>query len=122
MFENYENNDLVESIREEIRKDERLMIRTFDLIAEALRESRDAKINSDLDHHISFLNKILLRRNYDLNEIEEFLMQSDLHKGIQIFSKEGVRVSLTPYQAARRDYLELPCNDMGAIKIALIDR
>lgn len=118
----FENNALVESIREEVNRDERLMIRTLNLIAESLRESRDAKINPDLDHHVSFLNKILLRRNYDVNEIEEFLMESDLHKGIQIFSKEGVRVSLTPYQYERKDYLEFPANDMGAIKIALIDR
>lgn len=118
----YENEYLVESIREEINRDERLMIRTFNLVAEALRESRDIKINPDLDHHIEFLNKILLRRNFDIDEIEMFLMESDLHKGIQVFSKEGVRVSLTPYQTARKDYLVLPANDKGAIKIALIDK
>ena len=118
----YENDAIVESLRSELTKDERLIVRTFNLIAEALRDSRDIKINPDLDHHISFLNKILLRRNFDINEIEEFLMESDLHKGIQVFSKEGVRVSLTPYQSGRKDYLELPCNDMGVIKIALIDR
>ena len=118
----FENDALISEISTKLERDERLIVRTFDLIVEALRESRDIKINHDLDHHISFLNKILSRRNYDIDEIEEFLMQSDLHKGIQIFSKEGVRVSLTPYQAARRDYLELPANDAGVIKIALIDR
>lgn len=116
------DNTLAESIREEVERDEKLMIRTFDLIAESLRESRDIKINPDLDHHISFLNKILLRRNYDLDEIEIFLMQSALHRGINIFSKEGIHVDLSRYQAARKDYLVLPCNDMGAIKIALIDK
>ena len=118
----YENDSLISEISERLQKDENLMIRTFDLIAESLRESRDCKNNPDLDHCIQFLNKILLRRNYDLDEVEEFLMQSDLHKGIDTFSKEGIRVDLSRYQSGRKDYLVLPCNDMGAIKIALIDR
>lgn len=117
-----ENEALVESIREELEKDKRLIIRTFNLIAEALRESRDIKVNPDLDQYLKFLNKILLRRNYDLNEIEEFLMESDLHKGINVFSKEGIRIDLSKYQSGRKDYLEFPANDAGAIKIALIDR
>ena len=118
----FENDTLVSEISERLQKDERLIVRTFNLIAESLAEARDAKFNDDLDHHISFLNKILLRRNFDIDEVEEFLMESDLHKGLQVFSKEGVRVSLTPYQTSRKDYLVLPANDAGVIKIALIDR
>ena len=118
----FENDALISEISERLERDERLIVRTFNLIAESLVEARDAKFNDDFDHHVNFLNKILLRRNFDIDEVEMFLMESDLHKGLQVFSKEGIRVSLTPYQASRKDYLELPANDAGAIKIALIDR
>lgn len=117
-----ENDSLVSEISERLERSERLIVRCFNLIAESLRESRDCKNNPDLDQYLKFLNKILLRNNYDLDEIEEFLMESDLHKGINTFSKEGIRVDLSRYQYERKDYLELPCNDMGVIKIALIDR
>lgn len=119
----FENDTIVDSIREEIGKDERLIVRTFDLIAESLRESRDAEINDDFDHHIKFLNKILGRRNYDLDEIEEFLMESDLHKGINIFSTEKIlRVDLTRYQWSRKQVLDFPENDDGAVKLVVVDR
>lgn len=118
-----ENNALVESIREGLKKDERLIVRTLNLIAESLRESRDSEINEDFDHHINFLNKILSRNNYDLDEIEEFLMESDLHKGIAVFSTEKiVRVDLTRYQWSRKQILDFPANDNGAVKLVVVDR
>lgn len=119
----FENDTLVESVMEKMEKDERLIVRTFDLIVESLVEARDAKFNDDFDHHINFLNKILGRRNYDLDEIEEFLMESDLHKGITIFSTEKiVRVDLTRYQCSRKQVLDFPENDDGAVKLVVVDR
>ena len=118
------NNDcLVSEISERLERDERLIVRTFNLIAESLVEARDAKFNEDFDHHIDFLNKILDRRNYDLDEIEEFLMESDFHKGISIFSLEKIlRVDLTRYQESRKQVLDFPENDNGAVKLVVVDR
>ena len=119
----FENDYLVSEITTKVEKDERLIVRTFNLIAESLRESRDAEINEDFDHHINFLNKILDRRNYDLDEIEEFLMESDLHKGLQVFSTEKIiRVDLTRYQWSRKQILDFPENDNGAVKLVVVDR
>ena len=119
----FENSDLINSVMEKVEKDSRLVVRTLNLIVESLRESRDSEINEDFDHHINFLNKILNRRNYDLEEIEEFLMESDLHKGITIFSTEKIiRVDLTRYQWSRKQVLDFPENDNGAVKLVVVDR
>lgn len=118
MFEN-----TIESLANRIKKDERLIVRTLNLIVESLVESRDAEANDDFDHHINFLNKILSRNSYDLDEIEEFLMESDLHKGISVFSTEKiVRVDLTRYQWSRKQILDFPENDNGAVKLVVVDR
>ena len=119
----FENEYLVSEISEKLEKDSRLVVRTLNLIVESLVEARDSEVNEDFDHHVKFLNKILNRRNYDLDEIEEFLMESDLHKGINIFSTEKIiRVDLTRYQWSRKQVLDFPENDNGAVKLVVVDR
>lgn len=109
----FENNSLISEISERLEKDERLVVRCFNLIAEALRESND----DDFNHHYKFLKKLVNRNNFDIDEIEEMLMESDLHKGIYFYEVENqIQVQLDRYKASFKKKLYFYPNDLGSVK------
>lgn len=107
-------------------KFENLMIRSFNLIAEALREepndSSPIVFNDDLDHHIKYLQlRIFPILDPDQDQIDDALMQSDLHKGIEFYSG-NLRVDMGRYSKRRQgEVLIFKENSNGYIRTIEFD-